>query len=94
VDAVRRYEVEWARKECFDARLLNEWLTKVIECIRNRIGVSLAQCILKAQEVTAKGMYRLTQAIYIVSAAGTPFISCYFFFRLFIHWMLSGADYS
>ena len=39
VDAVPRYKVQWARKERFDARLLNKWLTKVIVCIRNRIGV-------------------------------------------------------
>ena len=39
MDAVRRYKVQWARKERFDARLLNEWLAKVIVCIRNRNGV-------------------------------------------------------
>jgi hypothetical protein len=33
LDAVRKYKVNWARKEHVDVRLLNEWHHKINQCI-------------------------------------------------------------
>ena len=39
LDSIRAYKVQWAKREHFDVRMLNEWHSKINECIKNRINV-------------------------------------------------------